>query len=190
MNKLIVLTGKTASGKDTIMMQLLSRIPYLKRVITTTSRVPRNGEKDRVDYFFLSREEFKQKIERGDFIEYVEYGGNFYGTEKNQLRDTGSSLIWRIDPSRAGKIRELISSPVLVIYLTVPDSVVLERLDKRGLSKEEIEKRMREDTKLWQEYKDAYDFVVENVPGQLDETVDKIIEIISKNQLPTSDVGM
>ncbi|MDP3758519.1 MAG: guanylate kinase, partial [Candidatus Daviesbacteria bacterium] len=96
MNKplLIILTGKTASGKDTVISRLLSRLPDFKKVVTVTSRAPRVGEKDGMDYFFLSREDFKQKIEKGDFIEYVEYGGNFYGTEKTQLADTTQGLIW------------------------------------------------------------------------------------------------
>lgn len=175
-NPLIILTGKTASGKDTVISKLLSRLPDFKKVMTTTSRSPRAGEKNGIDYFFISREDFKQKIEKGLFIEYVEYGGNFYGTEKTRLVD--ANLIWRIDPSRAGKIRELINSPVLVIYLTVTDPVVLERLKKRGFSEEDIEKRMNEDKKFWEEYKSSYDFVVENIPGQLNQAVDKIIQII------------
>ena len=159
-NPLIILTGKTASGKDTVIVKLLSGLPDFKKVTTTTSRPPRDGEKNKVDYFFLSREDFKQKIANDEFFEHVEYGGNFYGTEKTQLTDINKGLIWRIDPFRAGKIRELIDSPVLVIYLTVDDSVVLERLQKRGFSQEDITKRMAEDQKLWEEYQENYDFVV------------------------------
>lgn len=179
-NLLIVLTGKTAAGKDAVVSKLLSRMPGFKKVITTTSRAPRPGEQDGVDYNFVSKDVFKQKIAKGDFFEYVEYGGNFYGTEKSQLENLNKGLIWRIDPFRAGKIRELLDSPVLVIYLTVPDSVIRQRLRKRGFSQEDIGRRMEEDKKLWEEYKDNYDFVVENVPGKLDETIDKIIQIISK----------
>lgn len=175
---LIILTGKTASGKDTVISKLLLRLPDFRKVITTTSRPPRHGEKNGVDYFFISEADFKNRINRDLFLEYVEYGGNFYGTEKTQLANSDQGLIWRIDPSRAGKIRQLIDSPVLVIYLTVPDSVVLERLKERGFSQEEIEKRMGEDRKFWEEYKESYDFVVENMPGKLDQTVDKIIKII------------
>lgn len=175
---LIILTGKTASGKDTVISKLLTRLPGFRKVTTTTSRPPRHGEKNGVDYFFISKADFKSKIDRDLFFEYVEYGGNFYGTEKTQLANIGQGLIWRIDPSRAGKIRQLIDSPILVIYLTVPDSVVLERLKKRSFSQEEIEKRMKEDRKFWEEYKESYDFVVENIPGKLDQTVDKIIKII------------
>ncbi len=178
---LIILTGKTASGKDTVIAKLLSKFPNFKKVMTTTSRTPRAGEKNGVDYFFISKADFKSKIDQGLFFEYVEYGGNFYGTEKTQLASTGQGLIWRIDPSRAGKIRQLIDSPVLVIYLTVPDSVVLERLKKRGFNEKDIEKRMREDQQYWEEYKGNYDFVVENIPGKLDQTVDKIIQIIENH---------
>jgi len=179
-NPLVVLTGKTASGKDTVISQLLSRLPGFKKVLTSTSRPPRQGEQTQVDYLFLSKEQFRQKIDQGEFLEYVEYGGNLYGTEKNQLSNH-QGLIWRIDPSRAGKVRDLISEPLVVIYLTVSDDVVLERLRRRGLSKEEIEKRMKEDKLFWEEYKNSYDFVVENIPGQLNQTVDKIVKIIENH---------
>lgn len=177
-NPLIILTGKTASGKDAVISKLLSRIPAFKKVITITSRPPRPEEKNGVDYNFVTREDFKQKIAKGDFLEYVEYGGNFYGTEKVQLEKPEGGLIWRIDPSRAGRIRELIDTPFLVIYLAAPDSIILERLRKRGFSQDDIEKRMQEDKRFWEEYRNSYDFVVENVPGKLDQTVDKIINII------------
>ena len=173
------------------MSKLLSRFPNFKRVVTTTSRGPRGGEKDGVDYLFLSEPDFRHKIEMGDFIEYVEYGGNLYGTEKTQITDRlENGLIWRIDPSRAGQIREFIKGSfennlaedllkkVIVIYLTVDDEVILKRLQGRGLSQQEIEKRMAEDARFWKEYTDNYDFVVENIPGQLNQTVDKIIQII------------
>lgn len=181
MNKLIVLTGKTASGKDTIMLKLLARIPDLKRIITTTSRTPRSGESNGVDYNFISAKDFQSKIKNNEFIEYVKYGGNFYGTEKNQIIGNDSYLIWRIDPSRAGQVRELISnyfSKVIVIYLTVSDEIVLQRLKKRGLKREEIDRRMQEDKEFWQKYKGNYDFVVENVPGKLDETVNQVYKLI------------
>lgn len=178
---LIIFTGKTASGKDTVIAKVLQRLPDFRKVLTTTSRTPRNGERNGSDYNFISREEFQQRIQSGEFLEYVEYGGNLYGTEKNQLSNH-QGLIWRIDPSRAGKVRELISEPLIVIYLTVADSVVLERLQRRGLSKEEIEKRTSDDKRMWEENKENYDFVVENVPGRLEETVDKIIEIMENQR--------
>lgn len=176
---LIILTGKTASGKDTVMLKLLEKFPDFKKVLTTTSRIPRQKEVDGSDYKFISKSEFLQKAENGDFIEYVQYGGNLYGTEKNLLI-SDKNLIWRIDPSRAGQIKNLIrDKKLLVIYLTALDSVILQRLRKRGLSRQEIDRRMREDKDFWKKYKNNYDFIIENVPGNLNETLDKISRIIN-----------
>lgn len=176
---LIILTGKTASGKDTIANSLLAHMPNLKRVVTTTTRLPRTKEHNGVDYYFLTESEFNQKKAEGNFIEFVSYGGNFYGTTKDELNNLDhTDLLWRIDPSRAARIRELISGNITVIYITVSDSVITARLKNRGLSKTEIDQRMKQDANDWTQYKNNYDYVVENVPGQLDETVNKVYQII------------
>lgn len=173
---LIILTGKTASGKDTIISALLQKYPDFKKIITTTSRIPRDNEQDDIDYHFLTRDQFKKKIASAEFAEYVEYGGNLYGTYKAELKKALSqNTLWKIDPSRAGKIRQLIKRDLLVIYITVSDEVVLERLRKRNLSEEEIDKRMADDAAIWQEFGKNYDYVVENVPGHLNQTLDKIV---------------
>ena len=126
----------------------------------------------------------------------MEYGGNLYGTQKCQIANNlGHDLIWRIDPSRAGKVREFIKDSfdqsraddllkrIVVIYLTVSDEVVLERLKKRGISQAEINHRMQEDKLFWEQYQDNYDFVIENIPGKLKETVDKIVKILENHIL-------
>jgi len=192
---LIVLTGKTASGKDTIKQSLLLKYPNLKSVITTTSRVPRTGEKEEADYHFLTKVQFQKKIDLRDFAEYVEYGGNLYGTQKKDLEvGLSGDLLWRIDPSRAGEVREFVrrSFPmemaqklidqIIVIYITVSDDVVLQRLAKRGLSGEEIKKRMEDDKKIWEKYKNNYDFIVENIPGKLDQCLGNIVRLIDHAQ--------
>lgn len=196
MSKLIILTGKTASGKDTIKDLILKSYPNIQRVTTTTSRSKRSGETDEVDYHFITEDQFMDKVNKGEFIEYVEYGGNFYGTTKHELLNklNHHDSLWKIDPSRAGEIREFIKSAfpiqiaaelmkkVIVIYVTTADEVILERLRKRHLSEDEIEKRMNDDQKIWHDFKDKYDFVVENVPGKLTETVQKIIGIIESHK--------
>ena len=183
--------------KDTIKNLLSKQYPGLNKLITTTSRTKRPGEIDGQDHYFLTRKEFENKIAKGIFAEYVEYGGNLYGTQKTELEKAlKNDTIWRIDPSRAGEVRNFIKrfysaeiaekliKRVLVIYITVSDEIVLQRLKKRGLTEEEIQKRMADDQKIWQQYQDSYDFVIENVPGKLDETVDKIVNII-KNRAYT-----
>lgn len=184
---LLILTGKTASGKDTIKSALLKKYPNLKKVLTTTSRTPRQYEENEIDYHFLTRNEFENKIRQGKFAEYVEYGGNLYGTQKDELEQAlKNDTLWKIDPSRAGEVRDFIkrSYPadiaeqlikrMVVIYITCQDAIILERLKKRGLSNQEIEKRMSDDKKIWQQYQNSYDFVIENVQGQLNQTLNKI----------------
>lgn len=179
---LIIITGRTAAGKDTIKAVLLEKYPKLKRVITTTSRKMREGEKNGTDYFFISRDEFEKKIKNGQFLEYVEYGGNLYGTTRSELKHSlaDHDVLWKIDPSRAGEIRDLgeINKQIMVIYLNVSDDVVLKRLKQRGLTEEEIQKRMTDDKRIWQKYHQNYDYVIDNIPGKLDQTIQKIVKMI------------
>lgn len=191
---LLILTGKTASGKDTIVSELLRRNPDFKKVLTTTSRIPREGEQDEVDYYFITKGQFNKKIKAGDFIEYVEYGGNFYGTTKSEIKAAiNQNSIWRIDPSRAGEVRDFIKrsfpedlaekiiQKLLVIYINTTEDIILQRLSERNLSGDEIDQRMADDASIWQEFKDKYDYIVENVPGKLEETISQISSLIHKN---------
>lgn len=194
---LLVLTGKTAAGKDTIQSRLQQYYPNLKRIITTTSRKIRNSETDGVDYYFISREDFEEKIKNDQFFEYVEYGGNLYGTLKSEMEEKKDlDTIWRIDPSRAGQIREFVKahySPdtaqriidsLLVIFITTSDEAILQRLKARNLDEKEIEKRLKDDKQIWEKYQDKYDFVIENIPGQLDQAVAQIIKLIEEHKIP------
>lgn len=178
---LIILTGRTAAGKDTIAQQILNEYPRIKKIVTSTSRKPRKDEQDRVSYNFLSRKEFEEKLKKGEFIESVEYGGNLYGTEKAQLANASEQdSIWRIDPSRAGKVKELnLPLKAVVIYITTSADVVRKRLQERGLTDEEIEARIKRDLEDWNTYKDKYTYTIENIPGKLDQTVKKVTDIIS-----------
>lgn len=194
---LIILTGKTASGKDTIRSAIFKKFPNLKKIITVTSRSPRYNDVRGIDYHFLARDEFETRAKKGDFAEYVEYGGNLYGTLKKDLESAlKHDTLWKIDPSRAGEVRNFIKRSfsaevaselikrVLVIYISTPDDVILERLKKRGLSETEIQKRMSDDRKIWNQYNESYDFVIDNVPGKLDETINRVITIIENHQSP------
>ncbi len=193
---LLILTGKTASGKDTIKARLLEKYPNFKKVVTTTSRLPRPGESNGVDYYFLTRQEFEEKVAQEEFAEYVEYGGNLYGTFKKELEQAlNEDILWRIDPSRAGEARDFIKRAfpedivlelikrVVVVYINAPDDIILERLQKRGLAQEEIDKRMADDKWIWEKYQNSYDFVVENVENELGSTLDKITKIIENPNL-------
>ncbi len=167
----------------------------MKKVITTTSRSPRANEVNDIDYHFLGRDEFEKGIKNESFAEWVEYGGNLYGTQKAELEHAlENDTLWKIDPSRAGEVRDFIkrSYPpekahqlierVVVIYINTSDDIVLERLQRRGLQTSEIQKRMSDDAKIWQQYKDKYDFVIDNISGQLDMTINKVCKIIDESK--------
>lgn len=191
LGQLIIITGKTASGKDTIAKKLQEINPLWKKIITVTTRAKRAGERQNKEHIFLDQKSFEELEKNNEFLETVEYAGNYYGTLKRALDPLfeGKTLLWIIDPSRATKINELfdnffdaktakeIKKNTKVVYLDLPDKkTVIKRLNKRGAGLGEIEKRIKQDEENRKE--GSFEKVIINYDGQLDETVQKILEII------------
>lgn len=84
---LVVISAPSGGGKNTVVSHLLEVMPASARLVTTTTRAPRPGESDGVDYHFVTRGTFQKKIQLGDFLEWVEFAGNFYGTDRHELED-------------------------------------------------------------------------------------------------------
>lgn len=195
---LLVLTGPGSSGKDTIQSKLLQKYPNFQKLITTTSRPNRPNEVNGKDYNFISREEFARKINNGDFLEYVEFAGNYYGTTKDAFKSAleGADVIWRIEMSRAGRLSEFFENSfdpetaqellknTLVIYIDVPDwDILRERLKRRGDNDEEIEKRLTQDKSDFETFGGSFKHIIMNEEGKLDETINKISKIIENPSL-------
>lgn len=187
----IVISGSSTSGKDTVKYKLLEKYPNLHKIITTTTREPRHGEIDGEDLHFVTVEEFKKMESGGKFIETVEYAGNFYGTTKKSILEAlDKDVIWRIDPSMAAKVRDMIKESfdketsqkllekLIVIYLHIPLETTRERLEKRNVSQEEIDIRIEQDKTFWEQYKNMYDYVIENKEGQLNNTMESIEKLL------------
>lgn len=188
---LLVLSGPSGSGKDAIMSRLLRDYPSFRRVVTTTTRSKRPVEQEGVDYYFLSREKFENKIKTNEFIEYVEYDKNYYGTLKSEILKVmdGENTIWRIDPTRAAKIKELFDSTfeptiaqkltqkTVVIYLSASEENRRKRLGNRGYSEEKLTDRLNEDKQVWEQNQNLYQHVVGN-NNSIEEAVNKVKEII------------
>ncbi len=144
---LMVVSGPSGAGKDTVCQRLLELHPNAWISISCTSREPRKGEVDGESYFFLTREEFEKKIEDGDLLEYAEYNGNYYGTPRdkvNEYLDKGGDVILVIEVQGAKKIKELVSDALFVFILPPNMRELKRRLTDRGTeSKDKILKRFK-----------------------------------------------
>lgn len=145
-SRVFVITGPSGVGKGTLIKRLLAAVPHLKLSISATTRAPREGEVNGVDYHFLSREEFEQRIEAKDFLEFATYSGNRYGTLRSDVErclDAGQSVVLEIEVQGATQVRAAKPDSVQ-IFIAPPDPAVLrERLAGRGTdSAEAIDKRL------------------------------------------------
>lgn len=178
--KFIVISGPSGVGKGTICNRLINELNAWYSVSTTT-RSPREGEVDGVNYFFVTREEFEKKIKEGAFLEYNLYNNNYYGTSKeivNEKINKGINVFSEIDVNGAHNIKKIFPD-ALLIYIAPPSIEVLrERLIGRGTeSLEKINQRLEIAKKELQEV-DFYDYVIVN--DDLEVATDKIKNIITK----------
>jgi guanylate kinase len=177
---LIVLSGPSGVGKGTVRKELFKQPnTNYEYSISMTTRKPRTGEVDGVDYFFKTREEFEQLIEEGGLLEYAEFVGNYYGTPLayvNETLDAGRDVFLEIEVQGAAQIREKVPE-ALFIFLAPPSLSELEkRLIGRGTESEDIIKKRIEAAKEELEMMSLYDYVVEN--DQIQNACDKINAII------------
>ena len=138
--KLIVITGPSGVGKGTIVRSLLKSHPNLYLSISATTRQPRKGEIEGLDYYFLSRIEFESAIADGEFLEWAEYAGNYYGTPRTKVEAQialGNSIILEIEVVGAKKIAAIFPD-ALRIFILPPSMKELERrIRSRGKNSEE-----------------------------------------------------
>ena len=183
MNKglLIVVSGPAGSGKGTVNAHLLRSGDFVYSVSATT-RAPRPGEVDGVNYHFISRDEFLERIERGDMLEYTEYCGNFYGTPKKEAEDvlaSGKNLILEIEVEGAQNVKKKYPDAVLVLLLPPSYSVQESRLRGRGTETEEKIRLRLERAKEEITFANVYDYVVYNHDGRDTDAADEIRAIVT-----------
>jgi guanylate kinase len=146
--KVFVITGPSGVGKGTLIERLLERIPELELSISATTREPRPGEVDGRDYHFLSPEEFRRRLEAGDFLEHASYSGNHYGTLRSEVEarvERCHSVVLEIEVQGARQVRDALGDGAVLIFIAPPDEAVLRgRLETRGTDSEEaIKQRLR-----------------------------------------------
>jgi guanylate kinase len=161
----IVVSAPSGTGKSSICQRLLEACPEIKFSVSYTTRLPRLGEENGKDYFFISREEFQKRIDDGDFAEWAENYGNLYGTSIRTMKDflaKGNTVLLDIEPRGAKKIKQKFRKGTFVFILPPSREELLNRLQGRGHeSSDDIRSRYaRADIEL----KDAfwYDYVIFN----------------------------
>ena len=181
--KLVILSAPSGSGKSTIINHILGKDLPLEFSISATSRPPRGNEKNGVEYYFLSLDEFKKKINRGCFLEYEEvYPDRFYGTLKSEVEKKlteGKNVILDVDVTGGLNIKKLYGEDALLIFILPPSIEELHRrLKKRGTDAPEViaDRISKADYEL--SLASKYDAVVIN--EQLEEAENEIINIINK----------
>lgn len=163
---LIVLSGPSGVGKGTVRKAIFSEPnTAFEYSISMTTRSPREGEVDGVDYFFKSREEFESLIEQGKLLEYAEYVGNYYGTPVDYVRQTlesGKDVFLEIEVQGARQVREKFPDG-LFIFLAPPSLSELEnRIVTRGTETDELIRNRMNTAREEIEMMNLYDYVVEN----------------------------
>lgn len=180
---LIVVSGPSGAGKDTICQKLIKENSNIWMSVSMTTRKPRPLEKDGVDYFFVSSEEFENKINDNTFLEYASYNDDYYGTPKDKVEEKlneGKDVILVIDINGAINIKKIIPS-ALFIFIMPPDMETLKNrlIGRKTESKDKIVKRFITAYNEVNNYK-KYNYVVVN--DKVEDAVNKVKSIIQSEK--------
>jgi guanylate kinase len=142
-----VITGPSGVGKGTLIRGLMERLPALELSVSATTRAPRPGERDGVDYHFLTREEFDRRVREGDFVEHADYAGRSYGTLRSELEErvqAGTPIVLEIEVQGARQVRASVPDAVQVFIAPPSLEELRTRLIGRGTDDPEgVERRLR-----------------------------------------------
>ncbi|NOX67467.1 MAG: guanylate kinase [Chlorobi bacterium] len=187
MGKIIIFSAPSGSGKTTIVRSALKKFPELVFSISATTREKRGVEKDGVDYFFITEDEFKNKIEQNEFVEWESFYGYYYGTLKsfiNSKMKNGKSVVLEVDVKGALKIKKEYPDAV-AIFIRPPSIEELKRRlrDRKTESDEDLQKRIQR-AEMEIGYQKYFDYVVVN--DDLERAKKEVYEILNK-ELNTED---
>ena len=185
---LVVISGPSGVGKGTVRKALFEMPKHnLTYSVSMTTRKMRPGERDGVDYYFVSREEFLERVEEGKFLEHAEFVGNFYGTpldKVNERLEDGQEVVLEIEVEGALQVKKKVPDCVMIFIVPPGKEALYQRLRKRGTESEDvIEQRIQ---KANREFKLAkyYDYIV--VKDEVSNAADRIMAIIRAEHAKTA----
>jgi guanylate kinase len=177
--KVFVITGPSGVGKGTLIRGLLERVPELELSVSATTRAPRPGEEDGVDYHFLTSERFESRVNAGDFVEHASYSGNRYGTLRSELERrlaAGAGVVLEIEVQGARQVRASMPDAVAVFIAPPSLDALRARLVGRGTdSPEQVDERLRTAEREL-EAQPEFGHVIVN--DRLEQATDELVEIV------------
>lgn len=185
---LIVVSGPAGSGKGTVNAKLIERDEFVYSVSATT-RAPRPGEIDGINYYYITHDEFERRITLGDMLEYTSYCGNYYGTPKTEAErvlESGKNLILEIEVDGAMQVKKKYPDALLIMLLPPSYKIQEERLRGRGTETEEKILERLEQTKNEVVKASEYDYIVYNYDGESEKCANDILSIVRAEQLASS----
>ncbi len=184
MKKLFVISGSSGVGKGTIIKKFLEKNPEFKLSVSCTTRQKREGEVHGVNYYYLTREDFMNAVENGDFLEWAEFSGNCYGTNKKfveQCLENDENLLLEIDTKGALQVKDKMKNAVLIFILPPSLEELERRLRGRGTESEDaIQKRL---ATVESEMENSKQFNYTVVNDIVDRAVEEIENIIKNEQV-------
>ncbi|MHB1570137.1 MAG: guanylate kinase [Solirubrobacteraceae bacterium] len=177
---MFVITGPSGVGKGTLIRELLARVPSLRLSVSATTRAPRQGERDGIDYHFLSDAEFERRVQAGEFLEHATYSGNRYGTLRRELErraGDGAPVVLEIEVQGARQVRAEMPDAVAVFIAPPSREALRERLVGRGTdTAEQVDARL---ATAAAELDAQREFAHVVVNDRLQDAVEQLVEIVS-----------
>src|ERR1700734_151594 len=184
MTTVFIISAPSGSGKSTLVHRLLKTIPNLAFSISYTTRPPRPAETPGKDYIFISRKDFEKRLARGEFLEYAEVFGNYYGTNRETFESAtrqGNDLVLDIDVQGARQLKVAIPQAISIFVLPPSRDVLEQRLRSRSQDSEEvIQRRLKGAAEEVRNYT-QYDYVLIN--REIDEAAARLVSIVKAERL-------